>query len=44
MEREAWLGYSPRGHKELDMTEQLHSLTHNILQDVHMVRSFWTVL
>ena len=24
------VGYSPWGHKELDMTEQLHSLTHNV--------------
>ena len=22
------MGYSPRGHKELDMTEQLHTHTH----------------
>jgi len=24
MDREAWLGYSPRGRKESDTTEQLH--------------------
>ena len=29
MDGEAWWAtYSPWGHKELDMTEQLHSLTH----------------
>ena len=24
------VAYSPQGHKESDMTEQLHSLTHNL--------------
>ena len=24
MDGGAWLGYSPQGHKESDMTEQLH--------------------
>ena len=27
MDGGTWLGYSPWGHKELDTTEQLHSLT-----------------
>ena len=26
MDRGAWLGYSPRGHKESDTTEQIHFL------------------
>ena len=29
MDGGTWLGYSPWGHKELDTTEQLHSLTHS---------------
>ena len=28
MDGGAWLDYSPWGHKESDMTERLHSLTH----------------
>ena len=28
MDREAWWAYSPWGHKESEMAEQLHSLTH----------------
>ena len=26
MDRGTWQGYNPRGHKELDTTEQLHFL------------------
>ena len=29
MDGGTWLGYSPWGHKELDTTERLHSLTHS---------------
>ena len=28
MDRGAWWGYSPRGHKESDMTEQAHTHIH----------------
>ena len=27
MDKEAWWGYSPWGHKESDVTEQLHKIT-----------------
>ena len=30
-DRGTWLGYSPRGHKELNMTEQLSIHTHQWL-------------
>ena len=30
MDGGTWLGYSPWGHKELDTTEQLHSLTYSL--------------
>ena len=31
MDRGTWLGYSPWGRKESDTTEQLHSLTQEII-------------
>ena len=37
MDGGTWLGYSPLGGKELDMTERLHSLTHHMIQQ----SNFW---
>ena len=36
MDGGSWLGYSPWGHKESDMTEQLHFHFHNICE-VHLL-------
>ena len=33
MDRGSWLGYCPWGRKEVDMTEQLHSLTQGNRKD-----------
>ena len=37
MDRGAWLGYSPWGHKESDMTEQLHFLSSPHISPPHSV-------
>ena len=37
--RRSIVGYSPWGHKELDTTEQLHSLTHSQETIIHVEKS-----
>ena len=36
------MGYSPRGHKESDTTEQLHSLTHSAFFVVQLSHPYMT--
>ena len=38
MDGGTWLGYSPWGHKESGMTEQLHLLTHKVPHSVRWER------
>ena len=40
MDGVTWLGYSPWGRKESDMTERLHSLTHSKVVYSNLIMGF----